>query len=216
MEIKVYDNVLKANDRLAENNRRVFAERGITAINFIASPGSGKTTLLEVTVPRFRDRTGLSIGVIEGDVATTRDAERISRLEVPVVQINTRGGCHLDAGQIGSVLSDIGNPDLLFIENVGNLVCPAAYDLGEAHTVAMVSVAEGDDKILKYPAAFRRSSVVLLNKIDLLPLLNYNMDQVRQDLAQVAPGTEILEMSCTAGTGLDAWIEWLVRAQEGS
>ncbi|HEY3364099.1 MAG TPA: hydrogenase nickel incorporation protein HypB [Symbiobacteriaceae bacterium] len=180
MEVTVVEQILKANDALARANRARFDAAGVLALNFIGSPGAGKTALLEATVAPLQNEYRLTC--IEGDPYTTRDAERIGRLGVPVVQINTRGGCHLDAAMVGQALEslDLGGADLLLIENVGNLLCPSQYDLGEHLTVAVLSVAEGADKPDKYPAAFQRAAAVIVNKVDLLGMTDVNLEDVTE------------------------------------
>ena len=176
--ITVERKVLEKNDDIARLNREVFTERGIFALNLVSSPGSGKTSILEKTCEALRGK--MNISVIEGDVHTDLDAQRVAAYGVPVVQIVTLGGCHLDAGLVRDAMQklDLGETELLFIENVGNLVCPSGYDLGEAMKVAVLSTAEGDDKPLKYPAMFRNSSVLIINKIDLIPYVNCNLGEL--------------------------------------
>ncbi|MDI3280204.1 MAG: hydrogenase nickel incorporation protein HypB [Bacillota bacterium] len=209
MEIKLEANVLSANDRIAQENRRRLAEHGIFCLNLISSPGAGKTTLLERTCELLRGR--LRVGVIEGDITTSLDADRIARHGVPAHQINTMGACHLDARMVQKALEKfaLAELDLLIIENVGNLVCPADFDLGEDAKVVVLSVPEGDDKPAKYPAIFQRSAVLLLNKIDLLPQSNFDLARVRKDLEGINPGLRLMEVSALHGTGLDQWIDWL-------
>lgn len=209
MEIKVLSNILKANDAIAEENRQLFSQRGILTLNFISSPGSGKTSILEKTIEQVKN--DYRLGIIEGDIQTSRDAQRIHALGIPVVQINTQGGCHLDANMIkmalpGLPLEEI---DCLIIENVGNLVCPADYQLGEDMKVAVLSVTEGDDKPSKYPAIFHESRVLIINKMDLLPFTNFNLAAARESALQINPYLEIFEVSCKDGQGLDAWTDWL-------
>lgn len=209
MKVKVVSRILEANERIAGENRRRFQEAGLFVINLMSAPGAGKTSLLEETITRLRSR--MRIGVIEGDIYGADDAERISRTGVPVVQINTGGACHLDANMISEVLSDLPLRDLelLVIENVGNLVCPAEFNVGEDVKVMVLSVAEGHDKPLKYPLMFQESKALLINKIDLLPHLDVDMDKIRRDALSLNPGLEIFEVSCKTGKGLDKWIEWL-------
>ncbi len=211
MEIKVLRNVQEANDAIAAENRRRLKERGAYALNLIASPGAGKTTLLERTLDGLRGE--LSMAVIEGDIAGSADAERIGRHGVPVVQINTGGDCHLNANMVRSALESLPleGVQLLFIENVGNLVCPASYDLGEHLRVVVSSTTEGEDKPLKYPAMFRRSQALVLNKIDLLPYLPYNLDEGRAMALRVNPSLEVFETSCTSGAGIPEFCEWVVQ-----
>ena len=209
MEVKLVNNILKANDLLADANRRTFAARGVMVVNLLSSPGSGKTTLLERTAAGLAGRLGMA--VIEGDLFTTRDAERIERQGLPVVQINTQGGCHLDAGMVASALSELKleGKDLLFIENVGNLVCPAGYDLGENLRVVVLSVAEGNDKPVKYPAAFRGSQAVVLNKIDLLPYTDFDVDDFLADVRGINPALEVFPLSARTGQGMEEWFNWV-------
>ncbi len=210
MEIKIMKNILGANDEIAASNRELFREKNICVVNLMGSPGSGKTTLLEKTLEKISDR--INVAVIEGDLFTARDAERIERLSVPVIQINTAGGCHLDAAMVKRAAEslDLDKIQLLIVENVGNLVCPAEFDVGENFKAVVLSITEGDDKPLKYPLIFKESAVVLLNKIDLLPYTNFNLDSAREDLTTIHPGVEIVETSCTNGTGVDAWADWLI------
>lgn len=210
LEIKLMRNILGANDEVAALNRQMFAERGVVVMNLMGSPGSGKTTLLEKTLSRLADK--IKIAVIEGDLFTARDAERIERTGVNVVQINTAGGCHLDAPMIQNACASLNLSDtqLLIVENVGNLVCPAEFDIGENFKATVLSITEGDDKPLKYPLIFKESAAVVLNKIDLLEFTNFNLQAAREDLSTLHPTIKIFETSCTKGTGLDAWIDWLL------
>ena len=211
MEIKVLRNVLEANDAVAAENRQLLAASGTYAVNFIASPGAGKTTLLERTIDGLKDE--FRIGVVEGDIAGSVDAERIARHEVPVVQINTGGDCHLNAPTVRNALEGLPLRELqlLFIENVGNLVCPAGFDLGENAKVVVLSVAEGDDKPEKYPLIFERSAAMVLNKIDLLSMVDFDMDRARSKARVSHPDLPIFELSARTGQGLVAWLEWLRR-----
>lgn len=211
MQVRLVTPILKANDELARRNRALFEEAGVTVVNLISSPGSGKTTLLERTIEAMGRR--LSLGVVEGDIQTTRDAERIGRKGVPVVQINTRGACHLDAGMVSAALEGfpLEGLDLLFIENVGNLVCPAEFDLGEHAKVAMLSVAEGNDKVAKYPLVFRQAAVLVLGKLDLLPHTDFRLEALEADLAEINPGLPVFALSARTGEGMDRWCQWLTR-----
>jgi hydrogenase nickel incorporation protein HypB len=203
--------VLAKNDALAGRNRDWLAARGITAVNLMSSPGSGKTTLLERTI---RDLAGdREVAVVEGDQETLLDAERIRATGCPVVQINTGGGCHLDAGMLARGLRalDPSPRSLLFIENVGNLVCPALFDLGESGRAVIISVTEGDDKPLKYPHMFAAADVVVMNKIDLLPYVDFDLDACAERARSIQPGVDIIAVSARTGTGIDAWYEWLRR-----
>ncbi|WP_406701145.1 hydrogenase nickel incorporation protein HypB [Singulisphaera sp. Ch08] len=207
--ISVEAAVLAKNDRLAERNRGWLAGRDILALNLVSSPGAGKTTLLERTI---RDLSGeLSLSVIEGDQETLNDAERIRATGCRVVQINTGTGCHLDAAMLARGLDELNPPlhSLVMIENVGNLVCPALFDLGERAKVVIASVTEGDDKPLKYPHMFRASTIVLLNKIDLLPYVPFNEARFLDSVRQVNPSLRVLRVSATTGDGLPDWYEWL-------
>ncbi len=209
MKVKVVTRILEANDRIAEENMRRLREAGVYVVNLMGAPGAGKTTLLERTILGLKD--SLRIGVIEGDIAGTDDAERINNTGVPVVQINTGGACHLDANMISEVLPDVplGELDVLIIENVGNLVCPAEFRVGEDVKVMLLSVTEGHDKPLKYPLMFRESSVMLLNKIDLLGHLDVDMNKIRRDALSLNPSMRIFEVSGKTGEGIGRWTEWL-------
>lgn len=209
MKVKVVARILEANDRIAEENRRRFKEAGVYVINLMGAPGAGKTTLLERTIHELK--TGLRIGVIEGDIVGTDDAERISALGVPVVQINTGGACHLDANMISEVIDDlpIRDLDMVIIENVGNLVCPAEFKVGEDMKMMVLSVSEGHDKPLKYPLMFRESSALVLNKMDLLPYMNTDIEKVKMDSLALNPNLRVFEVSCATGAGMDGWVKWL-------
>ena len=208
-EIKIQKNVLSKNDEIAAELRRTFAQKRLLVVNVLSSPGSGKTTLLEKTAKALGAK--LRLAAIEGDLQTSRDADRLDRLGVKAVQINTGRGCHLDANMVRGVLSqfDLDAIDVLFIENVGNLVCPMTYDLGEDRAVLLVSVTEGDDKPAKYPTAILKADLIVLNKIDLRPFTNFDSGRFGADVAMLKPGVKTLEVSCTAGTGLEAWFAWL-------
>jgi len=210
-EVKVVRNILEANERFAEENRKRFDQGGYLAINLMSSPGAGKTSLLERTIDELDGR--LSMAVIEGDIQSSYDAERIMKKGVQAVQINTDGACHLDGNMIRTALESI-DPrglDLLVIENVGNLVCPASFNLGEHHKVTLLSVAEGDDKPTKYPLMFQISSVLLVNKIDLLPYLDCDVEAIRRRALQLNGKQEIFEISCRTGEGFEQWLSWLQR-----
>jgi len=209
VKVKVITNILEANDRIAAENKKVFEEGGLYVINLMSGPGAGKTSLLENTIKDLRDR--LKIGVIEGDIAGTDDAQRIYNLGSPVVQINTGGGCHLDANMVREAMNDLPlkELDLLIIENVGNLVCPAEFNLGEHMKVMLLSIAEGHDKPLKYPLMFQESSALILNKIDLLPYTNADIGKIRKDSLSLNPKLKIFEVSCRTGEGISEWTEWL-------
>ena len=209
MKVKVVTRILEANDRIAEENRKRFDDAGVYVVNLMGAPGAGKTSLLERTIRELKPH--LKIGVIEGDIVGSDDAERISALDVPVIQINTGGACHLDANMINEVLDDmpLKDLDMLIIENVGNLVCPAEFKVGENMKMMVLSVAEGHDKPLKYPLMFRESSALVLNKIDLLPYMNTNIDKMRNDSLALNPKLKVFEVSCTSGAGIGAWAQWL-------
>ncbi|MBZ4654037.1 MAG: hydrogenase accessory protein HypB [Peptococcaceae bacterium] len=209
MQVKLVTNILRANEDMASRNREIFREKGTKVVNLISSPGAGKTTLLETTIRTLKNH--LTIGVIEGDLMTTRDGERIAALEVPVVQINTRGGCHLDANMVHKALAELPleKLNLLFIENVGNLVCPSAFDLGEDKKVVILSVTEGSDKPAKYPTTFEGAAACLLNKIDLLPYTNFNLREFYEDLKTIKPNLPVFEVSALTGQGMEAWYRWL-------
>jgi hydrogenase nickel incorporation protein HypB len=209
MKVKVVTRILEANDRIAAENRKRFQDAGVYVVNLMGAPGAGKTTLLERTIRALKPL--LKIGVIEGDIVGSDDAERIGALDVPVVQINTGGACHLDANMINEVLDELPlrELDMLIIENVGNLVCPAEFRVGEDIKMMVLSVAEGHDKPLKYPLMFRESSALVLNKIDLLPYMNTDMNKVRNDSLALNPNLSIFEVSCVTGAGIDAWATWL-------
>jgi hydrogenase nickel incorporation protein HypB len=207
--VSLEQRVLAKNDELAAGNRRRLAERGVRALNLMSSPGAGKTTLLERTLT---DLSGaVTISVIEGDQETPLDAERITAAGAKVVQINTGQGCHLDAGMVHRGLRELDPPNgsLVFIENVGNLVCPALFDLGEAAKVVIASVTEGEDKPVKYPHMFAAADLVLLNKVDLLPYLRFDVDRWRRGVERVNPGAAVLRVSAVTGEGLDDWYHWL-------
>jgi hydrogenase nickel incorporation protein HypB len=207
--------VLAKNDEVAQQNREIFARHGLFVFNLVSSPGAGKTSLLERTLERLK--AARRIAVVEGDVQTDFDAQRVARYGVPVVQIVTNGGCHLEAklvqDAIGSLPLD--GLDLLVIENVGNLVCPANYDLGEALKVVLVSTTEGDDKPLKYPGMFRQASVLVINKIDLLPYVPCNLAALRQHALQINPALRVFQTSCTTGAGIPEWCDWIVAQAPG-
>jgi hydrogenase nickel incorporation protein HypB len=210
--VRVEQDILARNDAIAAASRRELEGRGIFALNLVSSPGSGKTTLLLRTIEAWANRT--PVAVIEGDQQTSRDANRVRATGTPALQINTGKGCHLDAQMVASAVAALALADesLLLIENVGNLVCPAAFDLGEAHKVAILSVTEGDDKPLKYPDMFRAADVVLVNKIDLLPYVDFDLDAAVDHAQRVRPGVTVFKVSAKTGQGFDAWMAWLDRA----
>lgn len=209
MKVKVVSRILEANDRIAEENRKRFKEAGVVVANLMGAPGAGKTTLLERTITALKPTT--RIGVIEGDIVGSDDAERIGVLDVPVVQINTGGACHLDANMISEVLGDLPLKDLdmVIIENVGNLVCPAEFNVGEDLKMMVLSVAEGHDKPLKYPLMFQQSSALVLNKVDLLPYTNADIDRMKKDSLALNPKLSVFEVSCRTGEGIEPWAQWL-------
>lgn len=202
-------NILAANEAIAAENRAAFRQNHCLAVNLVSSPGAGKTTLLERTIDALKN--DFSLGVIEGDIATSFDAERIRRHNVPAVQINTGGGCHLDAFMVSRALGafDLKALDIMLIENVGNLVCPAEFDLGEEAKIAVVSVTEGDDKPLKYPVLFRGARAFVINKIDLLPYTDCDLARLRAGALSINPQLHVFEVSCRTGEGLEAWLRWL-------
>lgn len=207
--LQIEQDVLGKNNHLAEHNREHFIQQHIAALNLVSSPGSGKTTLLTETLKRIADQ--YSCAVIEGDQQTTNDAERIRATGVPAIQVNTGKGCHLDAQMVHDAMHRLNLPDrsLLFIENVGNLVCPASFDLGERHKVAVLSVTEGEDKPLKYPHMFAASSLMIINKIDLLPYLHFDIEACIANAKRVNPQITVIQLSATSGEGMDAWLAWL-------
>ncbi len=209
MEIPVMEDILSANDRLAAENQELLAEKGVLAINIMSSPGAGKTSLILQTIDAIGEE--LRIGVVEGDVASRVDADTIEARGVPVVQINTGGTCHLDANMVQDSLNQLplDDLDLLFIENVGNLICPTEFALGEALKVMIPSVPEGDDKPYKYPAMFAAVDAILVNKIDLLPYLDFDLVAFRRLLKGLNPDVRIFEVSCKTGQGIEAWAAWL-------
>ena len=211
--IQVERDLLARNDALAADNRTIFSARHVLALNLVSSPGSGKTTLLVRTIEALNGKA--DVAVIEGDQQTSNDAERIRATGVQAIQINTGKGCHLDAQMVGHALQQLSLPEhaLLFIENVGNLVCPAAFDLGEAAKVVVLSVTEGEDKPLKYPDMFRAARLMLLNKCDLLPHLAFDVEQVMANAKRVNPDIEIIQLSAASGAGMDDWLGWLQRKQ---
>ena len=209
MEVKVVHKVMKANDEFAQMVRERLRSEGLSAVNLISAPGSGKTSLIEAAAKALEG--SLKLGVIEGDPDTTRDAERIAAAGLPVVQINTEGGCHLDANLVYRSLDSIDTEslDLLLIENVGNLVCPVEFDLGESSRVAVVSTTEGHDKPAKYPKLFREADLIILNKTDLLPYVDFDEAQFGQDVSRLNPNAPLLRVSCRMGEGVKEWCEWL-------
>jgi len=209
MEIKIMKNILDRNQHKAEEVRNLLSSKKLLMVNIISSPGAGKTTLLERTCEVLGP--DIRIGVIEGDITTDRDAQRLKKYNIPIVVINTEGGCHLDSHSIFKVLEsfDLEKLDVLFVENVGNLICPSQFDLGENFKIAIVSTAEGDDKPGKYPMLFREAEAVVLNKIDLIPYTNFNLTNFRSDLKMINGQVPLFEVSCTKGDGLAGWFDWL-------
>ncbi len=207
--IAIEEDILGRNNAIAADNRAIFRQKKILALNLVSSPGSGKTELLTATIMAVKDK--MTMAVIEGDQQTSNDADRIRVTGALAYQINTGKGCHLDANMVKSALEHMSLEDgsVLFIENVGNLVCPAEFDLGEAHKVAILSVTEGEDKPLKYPDMFRAADVMIINKIDLLPYLRFDIDRCEAYARQVNPNIRILRTSATTKEGLDAWVKWL-------
>ena len=207
--VQIEQDILSKNDRHARFNREFLAERGIFAVNLVSSPGSGKTTLLTETIQRLQPTTPVT--VIEGDQQTTNDADRIRATGAKALQINTGKGCHLDASMVERALERLQPEEnsVLFIENVGNLVCPAAFDLGEAHKVVVLSVTEGEDKPLKYPDMFRAASLMLLNKVDLLPYVSFDVARCIEYARRINPEIEVMQVSATKGDGMDLWVNWV-------
>ena len=207
--VQIEQDILAKNNAYAKQNRERLAERGIFTLNLVSSPGSGKTTLLCKTIEMLRGKA--SVSVIEGDQQTSQDAERIRATGAPAIQINTGKGCHLDAHMVGHAMEKLDLPEdsLLMVENVGNLVCPAAFDLGEAHKVVIVSVTEGEDKPIKYPDMFRAATLMLLNKCDLLPYLSFKVDAAIEFARRVNPDIQVIQVSATTGQGMDEWLKWL-------
>lgn len=213
MEIPVVRNLLEANDTVAARLRELFARKRILVLNLISSPGAGKTSLLERTLTDLRDE--FRMAVIEGDLQTDNDARRVAATGAKAVQINTGGGCHLDSAMVLDTLGNfpLDDLDILFIENVGNLVCPVEFDCGEDHKVALLSVAEGDDKPEKYPLLFNLASTMVLNKIDLLPYVDFSMERATRFATQLNKNLAVYPLSCRTGDGLDAWYGWLREAR---
>ncbi len=210
--VQIVQKILSANDDLAQQNQSFLDSKGITAINVMASPGSGKTSLIMRTIEALADE--IRIAVIEGDTApVTIDSDKISSLNIPVVQINTGGDCHLDANMVRLGLDSLNltEIDLLIIENVGNLVCPAAFRLGEHKNIVIASIPEGDDKPYKYPAIYRGLDALVLNKIDLIPYVDFNIDYFKAGVTALNPGISFFELSCKSGQGFDAWTRWVLQ-----
>jgi len=209
MKIPILENILSANDRLAAENQKLLAEKGILTVNIMSSPGAGKTSLILRTIEALGEE--VRIGVIEGDVASRVDADTIESLGVPVVQINTGGTCHLDANMVRGSLDQLplDHIELLLIENVGNLICPTDFALGEAVKVMIPSIPEGDDKPYKYPAMFAAVDAIIVNKVDLLPYLDFDLVAFRKLVTGLNPDVQVFEVSCKTGEGIDGWADWL-------
>ena len=209
MKVTVVKNVLDANERIAAENRRLFDEKKIYVINLMSSPGAGKTSLVEKTIMALKDR--YRIAVIEGDIQDTCDADRVAALGIPAVQINTGGACHIDGNMIREALPalDLNKVDLLISENVGNLVCPAEFKIGENAKVMILSTPEGADKPAKYPLMFQESAVMIINKIDLTPYVDFDLEKARRDALALNRNLKIFEVSCKTGQGLENWVQWL-------
>jgi hydrogenase nickel incorporation protein HypB len=213
MRVAVEEKVLSENQRLAMELRQRFLDHNVFCLNLISSPGSGKTSLLERTLEAMAKDT--KVAVLTGDIQTENDARRLARAGFPVKQITTGGTCHLDAKMITKALSDwnLDEIDILFIENVGNLVCPSSYDLGEHAKIVLLSVTEGEDKPLKYPGIFLKSELCVINKVDLLPYVPFDLAAARENARKVHPEIDLVEVSCTARKGLDDWLAWIYRRQ---
>lgn len=209
MKINVMQDVLQANDRIAAENKQLFKNNRNLVLNLMSSPGAGKTSLLEKTAEKLAGK--LRMGVVVGDIETTRDADRISKFNVPAIQLTTGTACHLDANMVASALPhlQLDKLDVLVVENVGNLVCPAEFVVGEDYKIMILSVTEGDEKPLKYPLMFKESALMLINKMDLLQYTNFNLEEAKANARKINPSIDIIEISCTKGSGLDAWINWL-------
>ena len=208
--VRIEQDILGKNNAYAAGNRRHFAEHGIFAVNLVSSPGSGKTSLLVKSIEMLQDKA--KVAVVEGDQQTSNDADRIRATGAPAIQVNTGKGCHLDAHMVGHALERLALPDdsLLMIENVGNLVCPAAFDLGEAHKVVILSVTEGEDKPLKYPDMFHAADLMILNKVDLLPYLTFDVAKCVEFARRVNPRLQVMQVSATSGQGMEEWLGWLM------
>jgi len=215
MEIKVVKDIMGANDQIAQKNRQLFDKNKVFVVNVMASPGAGKTSLILETIKRLKGR--VKVGVVEGDISSSLDAEAISKEGVPVVQINTGGECHLDASMTSTALDSLplGDIELLLIENVGNLVCPAEFNLGEDWKILISSTPEGDDKPFKYPLMFHEADVVLVNKIDLLPYLKFDVDAFSKTIKGINQKVKVFPLSCTTGEGVDQWVDWLLEHVKG-
>ena len=212
--VEVVEKILSANDQLALENRKVFDDSGVYTLNMMASPGAGKTSLIEATIRKLAEC--YQLGVIDGDVATSIDADRAAAAGAQAVQVNTGGECHLDAVMLKGALAqmDLGSIQLLIVENVGNLICPASFQLGTHKSVLIASVPEGDDKPYKYPGMYRGVDALVINKTDLLPYVEFNMDYFRQGVEALNPGLVTFPLSCRTGEGIEGWIDWLIEAVE--
>lgn len=210
MKVSLNQKILSRNEECAQKNKAFFAEHGVLCLNFISSPGSGKTTTIARTIRDVKGR--IKIGVIEGDIKTDTDARKIRAAGAEAVQIETQGACHLSAEQVHNAIQTLGaeKMDVVIIENVGNLVCPSAFDLGEHARVILLSVPEGDDKPVKYPGTFAEADVVLINKIDLMDYIDFNLERVLADIRVVNPDAEIFQVSATTGEGMEKWYDWLM------
>jgi len=210
MEIKVLKDILSANEQIAERNRQLLESKGVFAVNLMSSPGAGKTSLILETIKSLKGKT--KIGVIEGDVSSSLDAEAVGKTGAPVIQINTGGACHLDASMVNNAFDNLPLQDikLLFIENVGNLICPAGFALGEHRKVIISSVPEGDDKPFKYPLMFDVADAVLINKIDLLPYLKFDIQVFSQAIKGINAKVAIFQVSCVTSQGIEQWVSWLL------
>jgi len=211
-EIRVGEDLRGKNEEIARENRELLKKHGVFAINLMSAPGAGKTSLLVRTIPLLKEK--FAVGVIEGDLQTSRDAERVAELGVKVHQIETGGVCHLDASMVHSALHafDLESVDLLFFENVGNLVCPAEFDLGEDRRVMLLSITEGDDKPKKYPLMFMESQLMILNKIDLAEFVDFDMEKAIGEARDLNSVLDVIRISCKTGDGVDEWVEWIERA----
>lgn len=216
MEVKVMKNIMHANDKLARENRQYFRKKGIKSVNIMASPGSGKTSIILKLIEAFGDK--VNVAVVEGDIASSIDAEKIDRLGKPVIQINTGGGCHLDANMIKEAVESLNmkNNTILFIENVGNLVCPSSFDLGEDIKMVIASVPEGHDKPYKYTSMFELADVIVLNKTDLMPYIDFDRDSFYKGVRALNEKTEIFEISCKTGEGIDQLAQWMLIQNSGA
>ncbi len=212
--VEVVEKILSANDELAEENRKAFDDAGVFTLNMMASPGAGKTSLIERTIKSLADR--YQLGVIDGDIATSIDADRAAAAGAQAVQVNTGGECHLDAVMLKGALAemDLGAIQLLIVENVGNLICPASFQLGTHKSVLIASVPEGDDKPYKYPGMYRGVDALVINKVDLLPYVEFDMDYFREGVEALNPGLVTFPLSCRTGEGMQDWIDWLIQALE--